>query len=240
MRRQFVAGVVIIGIGLLGAVPGCSRKPDPAAATPGTTPPAAATAPAMGSQVASQIGLGQLSGHTYTHDHFKLAVTLPEEWYIQKKSESDQLMEAGKSLTKQDANTQAVMQSAQQRTLALLSAFRHPPGTPVPFNESVIMLAENVAVLPGLKLGEDYLKLMQKSMAGMTLKYEFEPIESDFKIGSHPAGRLRVHLHVADKQIEQEYYAARVGDYFLVVILSYGDDEQQAAVRSILESLKAD
>src|SRR5580704_11068306 len=115
MRRQIVAGVVFVGIGLLGTMPGCSRTPDPA------------SAPAMGSQVASQIGLGQLSGHTYTHDHFKLAVTIPEEWYIQKKSESDQLMQAGTTLMKQDANTQAVVQSAQQRTLALLSAFRHPP-----------------------------------------------------------------------------------------------------------------
>jgi hypothetical protein len=74
----------------------------------------------------------------------------------------------------------------------------------------------------------------------MTLKTELEPIESDFKIGLHPAARLRVHMQVADKAVEQEYYAARTGDYFLVVVLSFGDDEQRDALRSILESLKAD
>ena len=181
----------------MGITSGCSRSPAPA----GTTA-------APGSQVASQIGLGQLSGHTYTHDHFKLAVTIPEEWYIQKKSEADQLAQAGAAAMKQDAHGQAVAQAAQQRTLTLLSAFQHPPGTPVEFNPSFIVLAENVSFLPGLKLGEDYLKLMGKSMSALTLKHEIEPIETGFKIGSHPAARLRIHLHVADKLVEQESYAA--------------------------------
>ena len=149
------------------------------------------------------------------------------------------MAQTGAALMK-DANTQAVMQSAQQRTLTLLSAFRHPPGTPVPFNESLIIVAEGVSFLPGIKGGKDYLKLMQQSMAGMTIKYEFEPIETGFKIGSHPAARLRAHMHMADKQLEQESYAARVGDYVLLVILSYGDDEQRETLRSILESLKAE
>ena len=240
MQSRVFACLCLVGIGLLCLTSGCSRAPAPAPASTVSAPPGAPNATPMGSQVASQIGLGRLSGHTYTHDHFKLAVTIPEEWYIQNRNESDQLMQVGTSMMKQDANTKAVTQSSQQRTLTLLSAFRHPPGTPVPSNESLIILAENVAFLPGLKLGEDYLKLMQQSMARMALKYEFEPIETGFKIGSHAAARLRVHLHVLDKLVEQEYYAARLGDYFLVVILSYGDDKQGAAVRTILESLRAD
>jgi hypothetical protein len=194
----------------------------------------------MGAQVASQIGFGQLTGHTYTHDHFKLAVTIPDAWYIQKKSESDQLAQAGQAVIKQDAQGQAVMQAAQQRTLTLLSAFRHPPGTPVPFNENLVIVAENLAFLPGLKEGEDYLKLSEKSLAALAIKYEVEPIETGFHIGSHPAARLRVHLHVQDKLVEQEQYAARFGDYFLLVLLSFGDDEQRDALRAILDSLKAD
>ena len=73
-----------------------------------------------------------------------------------------------------------------------------------------------------------------------TFKHELEPLETGFKIGSHPAARLRVHLHVADKLVEQENYAARVGDYFIVVMLSYGEEEQRDALRSILAALKAD
>jgi len=226
MHRHFVV-TAVVALGLLATLAGCSQKNSESAPATAGTP------------VAAQIGLGQLSGHTYTHDHFKLAVTLPEQWYIQSKTEADQLRQAGSTLMKQDANGQAIVQAAQQRTLTLLSSFRHPPGTPVPFNESLMILAENVAFLPGLKLGEDYLKLAQRSMGSMTLKHEFEPIQPGLKIGSHQAARLKTRLVAQDNAISQEYYAARVGDYFLVVILTYGDDAQRDALHVILDSLKA-
>ena len=237
MRSWIIAGLMAVGFCIAGFLSGCSRTADPPPAAGGAGGTGAAE---RGAPVAAQIGLGQFSGHTYTHDHFKLAVTLPDEWYIQKKSESDQLAQASEAVLKQNAQGQAVRQAAQQRTLTLVSAFRHPPGTPVPFNENLVILAENMAFLPGLKEGQDYLKLAEKSLAALSIKYEVEPIETGFKIGSHPAARLRVHLHVADKIVEQEQYAARFGDYFLLVLLSFGDDQQRDVLRGILESLKAD
>jgi hypothetical protein len=46
-------------------------------------------------------------------------------------------------------------------------------------------------------------------------------------------------MDVAGKKIHQEYYAARAGDYFLVVILSYIEDAERDGLRAILGSLKA-
>jgi hypothetical protein len=240
LRNLVVASLVACGIGCLTILAGCSQSQAPAPSPPSTIA-VPLSSPQMGSQVVAQIGLGQLSGHTYSHDHFKLAVTIPEEWYIQNRTESDQLTQLGASMMKPDAkNGQAVVQAAQQRTLTLLSAFRYPPGTPDLVNSSFIIVAENVAFFPGLTKGEDFLKLSQRSMGSMNLKYAFEPIETGFQIGSHPAARLRSHLQVLDYNVEQEMYAARLGDYFLMVILSYGKDEDPDAVRSILELLKAD
>jgi hypothetical protein len=235
MRRQYAVCRFLVGISVLGALWGCSRSPEPAVATPG----AASTATPAGGSVAAKIGAGQLSGHTYTHGHFKLSVEIPDDWYIQNKAETDQLAQQGAAVMKQDAGTQAMVQAAKQRTLTLLSAFRHPPGTPVPFNASFIITVEDVSLLPGIKSGEDYLKILEKSLSALTFKMEVEPIDSGFKIGAHAASRLRVHMHVGDRQVEQEYYGTRDGDYALIVILSYGDEEQGETLHAILDSLKA-
>jgi hypothetical protein len=227
MRSPLIQSLVLFAAGVFGIVSGCSKNP---------VPQGAAGAP-MGQQVAAQIGLGQLSGHTYTHEHFKLSVTIPEEWYIQKSSEADQLAKAGSTLIKEEAR--AAMDAAKQRTLNLVSAFKHPPGTPVPFNPNLIVMAENLAFLPGLKEGRDYLNLLQQSMANMTIKYEFDPVETGQKIGSLPAGRLQARAQIAGRNVNQEYYAARSGDYFLVVILTFSSDAERDALRTILTSMKA-
>jgi hypothetical protein len=238
MRTRIVVWIVFGGIGALAAISGCSPTSTPPATAPAASPPVAAAPTSMGSQVVGQIGLGELTGHTYAHQHFKLSVTIPDDWYIQKKSEIEQMTQAGSAMVK-DANTRAAAQAAQQRTLPLLSAFRHPPGTPGPFNPSMIVMAENVGFLPGLKQGQDYLRLIQQTMGGMAIKYDFDPIETGLKIGSLPADRLRSHTEIAGQKVNQEYYAARTGDYFLVVILSYSDDPDLESLRSILESTKA-
>ena len=238
----FPAALVLAGILALATFAGCDRAPSaPAAGNPATSAPAGSpvNATPLGGQVAERIGLGQLSGRTYTHPHFKLSLTIPEGWYIQTKSESDQLVRTGTSMVK-DPSMRAAAESAQQRTLNLLSAFRHPLGTPVPVNENLILTAENVAMLPGIKGGEDYLKIVEQQLRhGMAMKYETDPIEGGFKIGSYPAGRIMTHTEILGQQITQELYATRAGDYVLLVALSYGNDEQWEALQAILDSLTA-
>ena len=103
----------------------------------------------------------------------------------------------------------------------------------------MIVMAENVGFLPGLKQGQDYLQLIQKTMSGIAIKYDFDPIETGLKSGSLPADRLRAHTQIGGQKVNQEYYAARTGDYFLVVILSYSDDPDLETLRTVLESMKA-
>jgi len=225
MRSRIAVVFSLTSLWAVVAVTGCNQKP---ANQPGAP---------MGSQVVAQIGTGTLNGRTYTHDHFKMSVTIPDEWYIQNKTESDHLAEVGSTVMKEE--TKAAMQAAQQRTLTLLSAFRHAPGTPVPFNQSMMVLAENVAFLPGLKKGEDYLKVAQQTMANLTIKYEFDKIENGLKIGSLDADRLTAHTKMGGSTVNQEYYAARSGEYFIVVILTYATDEERDGLREILKAMKA-
>jgi hypothetical protein len=238
MRVKSVVCIVVVGMSVLTADSGCSQNSTPPAIAPAASPPGAAAPTPMGGQVIGQIGSGELTGHTYTHQHFKLSVNIPDEWYIQKKSEVEQMTQAGSAMV-QDPNTKAAALAAQERTLPLVSAFRHPPGTPGPFNSSMIVMAENVGFLPGLKQGQDYLQLIQKTMSGIAIKYDFDPIETGLKSGSLPADRLRAHTQIGGQKVNQEYYAARTGDYFLVVILSYSDDPDLETLRTVLESMKA-
>ena len=232
MRGQFVACFVVIGGCAICITAGCSQAESP--------PPApASTQSSAGSQVISDIGLGRLTAHTYTHDYFNLSVTIPDEWYIQNRRESDRLMQAGVAAFRPD--DQPAVQMSQQYTLNLLSAFRHPPGTPDVSNHSLMLMAEDVSILPGLKHGQDFLYTTRQSMAKITtIKFECGPIETGFKIGSLPAARMQVVIFdTSGQEVYQDYYAARRGDYFLAVVLSYSDDDELDSLLEIMESLKA-
>lgn len=196
--------------------------------------------PAPGARVLGEIGAGSVSQQTYTNDYFGLKITFPDEWYIQSREEFDELSQTGaEAITGSDKNLKVAVDAALAMTLNLVSAFEHPPGTPGLFNSNIGVVAERVKHLPGIKSGAEYLEITKQMLANAPLNYQFDAIEPNQKIGSLPAHCLPTHLQVGPQLVRQRYYAARHRDYVLVIITSYGTDEQLKKIEEILSQVLA-
>jgi hypothetical protein len=222
------SGKSVLALAALLAIAGCDQSASSSSSTA-----------APGARVREDIGTGALSGQTYTHDFFGLSVTIPDGWHISNQTENDELIEIGSDVAAAgDQGRKAVIRAAIPRTLMMITAFEHPPGTPVPFNANIIVMAESVRGLPGVKSGREYLQHLQTGLAGTELPYELDPIEEGHKLGTLAAHCLPAKLSVMGNTVKQRYYATRISDYAIAVILSYQSDEQLAALENIVTGMK--
>lgn len=233
MRTTFIARVVSVALIVVLGTLGC-QKPVPQSGNKAASEPE--------NKATSEVGYGTLAGHTYTNDYFGLTVSIPEDWYIQSREEAAEIAKIGKAAVLgngADPNLKSVVEATQATTLQLLSAFRHPPGTPGVSNSSVIVMAERVKHLPGIRSGAEYCAQLKQGLGMSALKSETDPVESGFKIGSLDAHCLPARMNVGTIVVHQRYYATRYKDYVLALIVSYNSDEELKVAEKILADIKA-
>ena len=233
MRTTFTACITSVGLIVVLGTLGCQEQM-PQSGGGATTQ--------SENKAASEVGYGTLAGHTYANDYFGLTVSIPEEWYIQSREEAEEIARIGQAAVLgkgADPNLKASVEATQSTTLQLLSAFRHPPGTPGVFNPSVMILAERVKHLPGIRSGAEYCAMLKQSLGLSAIKSESDAVESGLKIGSLDAHCLPARMNVGPIVVHQRYYATRYKDYVLALIVSYATDEERAAAEKILADIKA-
>ncbi len=233
MRTTFTACIASVGLIVVLGTLGC-QKPAPKAGDKAASQPE--------NKAASEVGYGTLAGHTYTNDYFGLTISIPDDWYIQSREEAEELSRIGTAAATAkgaNQNLKAAMEASQTRTFTLVSAFRHPPGTPGLFNSSVIILAERVKHLPGIRSGAEYCAQMKQGLEMTAMKYEFDAVESGLKIGSLDAHCLPARMNVGVIEVRQRYYATRYKDYVLALIVSYSNDAEREEAEKILADIKA-
>ncbi len=234
MRKTITACIAAVGLlNALGTL-GCGTS---------GTPPGATSVSQPENKASSEIGYGTLLGHTYSNDYFGLSVSIPDEWYIQNREEAAEVLRIGKAVTLGqgvDPNFKAAVEASQTNTLQLLSAFRHPPGTPgLVSNPTVSIIAERVKHLPGIRSGAEYCAMLKQSLGQSAIKTESDAVLSGLKIGSLDAHCLPARMTVGTIVIQQRFYATRYKDYVLAVIVSYSADEELLTAEKILSEIKA-
>ena len=191
------------------------------------------------SKPAEEIGLGSLDGKTYSHQHFNFQITFPDDWYIMGEAEQKELMEAGKRFaTSGNKQLEAAAQAAESQTLTLVSAFQHPPGTPVPSNSNIIIMAERVAHAPGIKSGADYLAHMQNTLRQTGMQPQFQPVERNQPVGSLTMDVLPMEMNVMLQTVRQRHHATRIKDYVLVIAVSHAGEEDLRELTEILNTIR--
>ena len=178
-------------------------------------------------------------GDVFEVDAFGMTVTKPQGWFAMNASEAQQLMEAGGAVTSAgNAQLEAVIENSKARTRNLFGFFEHEIGAPVDINPSVIAVAEDVRMAPGVKTGKDYFfhsrKLMQQSSVGYEIKDEYG-VRS---IGGVSFDRMDLMLTMNGVAVPQSYYAARRGDYILVFIETYSPEGDRAATGAVIDSIR--
>jgi len=197
----------------------------------------------VGCKKAAKVTMGKMSGNTYTNDYFGLTLEMPAGWTILDEETKKLVMGMGSEiLADGDAAKQKQLDLAQEKTLPLSIAFKHPLTYTSGPNPNIICMAEQVSklqLLMGIKTGADYIEAMKASLAEAPMEYTFGDEILTELVDGKTFYVLDVSADVGVK-IYQKYYAALVDEdrYVLSFVLSYTNDEEQAEVASVLSSVK--
>jgi hypothetical protein len=191
-----------------------------------------------GKKAADKIGYGTLENGIYRNEYFGMRVNLPKDWYALDDEARKALAQKGKKMIAgQDKNFEAALDASEPNILNLLVVYKHPPGTPVPSNPSLVCVAEKIGHLPGIKAGSDYLYHAKKLLERSQLKYDLaENIYSE-KIGGVSFDVLDTEIRVGAIRVQQKYYAAIMRGCALGIVLSSTTEEEQEALKQILAAM---
>lgn len=188
-----------------------------------------------------QVGRSEQSGDSFSNRFFGLHVAFPAGWHVQSDEETKLLMDIGNEVISGDnAELKSAMKSARPRTVNLFSVFKFPAGSPVPFNPSIICMAEDVSAFPGIQTGRDYLyhtrQLLKASNA--PLQPEEETIAAE--IGKRHFDGMNVTGTVGDITLHQRYFVTIDKGYALSFIVSFNSPEDEATLNEVLDSVRFD
>lgn len=182
---------------------------------------------------------GTFKGSTYNNAFFNLSVTLPEDWVIQTKEYSKKLQELGKDRI---AGNDEAMKKALERSIeqsgVLLTVFKYEVGSPVDYNPSFLLLAENIKMFPGVKKGSDYLfnvrKLLKRSpsAANYLFKEEFDQTT----VGGYPFYIMHIDAKSSLAEYSQDYYSTIKGNYAISFVITYSGTDQEKELDDIIKT----
>ncbi|NER14962.1 hypothetical protein GWK08_16010 [Leptobacterium flavescens] len=183
---------------------------------------------------------GSIENNIYSNDFFKLRLSLPENWVVQSKEQSEKLMELGKDLVAgDDQSLRRVIKASEVNSAQLLTVFKHELGAAVEYNPAFMLLAENIKHAPGVKSGKDYLfhsrNLLKRSQ--MQLEFVSDTFEL-VKIGGRDFYRMDIGIQAGGMIVKQSYFSTVINRFSLSFIYSYRTDEQKEELANVLQTLK--
>lgn len=189
-------------------------------------------------KASEEIDFGTFSNSVYTNKYFGVTVTIPPEWNIQSQESQQRLMKTGaRIMAGDDKNFKAIVKASELQTVNLFTVCEHPLGAPVPFNSSLLGMAEMVRELPGIKRGKDYLFQMRKTMEGGQIQFSFPKDVYSEQLGEVEFDVLDSEMKYSGKTIKQKYYSTIKKGYALCFILSFGTADEEVALRKILDTV---
>lgn len=189
-------------------------------------------------QTADEIDFGGITNSVYQNTYFGMSVTIPADWSIQDQTRQRELEATGsKMLYGDDPNKEAIVKASELKIVNMFAVFEYPLGSPVPFNPSVIALAENVREYPGIKTGKDYLYHAKQALMSGQMQFSFPKPEYSVQLGGNPFEVMPVQMTVGRTTVNQRYYVTIMKGYALSFIESYTSNDQETALQKILNSV---
>ncbi len=221
---------------LAGALAGCSP------ATPVAVKPSKPAEVAEVEAVAKPDVAVSQGGNVYRSEGVGLTVTAPEGWYVADEALMGKVMGVGLDIVTSDMErgTKAAMKAGVQRVGTVFFFLERAPGTPGDPPGSVMSVAEDVSMLPGIKRGTDYFFNMRRTLEQTQIQTEISDTYEQRMIGGQLFDRMDVTMHMSGMTIMQRHFAVRHGDRMVLFAESYQTPEQLAALDAVLDSIMLD
>jgi hypothetical protein len=194
---------------------------------------------ACSSKKEEAVNFGQYEDGVYTNSYFGIRVPLPDTWFVMDDESRQALMQQGSKIVSGDnKNIKAVMDAADLKSMNLLAAYAHPPGSAVETNPSIIVVAEKIGHLPGIKRGSDYHYHTKKLMAQSPLSVSYPNEVYEKSIGGVPFDVMEIKYDVPQGANYQKQYCTTMKNYALLVIITYQDDDGLMRLDDILATIE--
>lgn len=213
-----------------------ARAQGPSAGSGRTQPP---PRPALtGDQL---FALGRLDGLTYTNEHFGVTLTAPKGWTVIGLAELKAMREGAKAMFagEKDPKVRRQFEETVERTTALFSASKQPPGSAGSFNATLVCAAERVPTAI-VKTPRDYYTLMLNSMR-VSQELDAEVLEAfeTRRIGATDFGLFKLKLTTPRGVVIQKQLISIKPPYAFGIVLTYTEEADAAAFDEVLGSIRA-
>ncbi|MFB5675836.1 hypothetical protein ACE3NQ_09445 [Paenibacillus terreus] len=227
-------GVLTIFAGLLAA---CSDDRNNGSSEPVNTVPSKTESSQQASEEPRSIDLGKAEKGIYTNNYFGVSLSYPEEWHVLDTEALNEVAEVGSDTIQTDsALEKKSLEWAQKRVLNLFGASELPLSESTP-NTSVMVVAEKILKLQNINSGAEYLEASKKILMKSELPYEFEPIKP-VTVGGKTFAVMKASIDFGGNEIiTQYYYSILLDNYTFNIITTSYDDESQAVVQKIIDSV---
>lgn len=176
----------------------------------------------------------------YVNEFFGVEVKKPEGWFAQDPETTMKMnAQASGMMAGDNKQMKAIIDQSLKSTTPIFAFFESEPGAPVRTNPSVISVAENVSVMPGVKSGCDYLFHAQKLIEASPMNLKFAGGCQTTQVGAAKLGYLDASTNINGIQVKQRYYACVKGEHALSFIQTYFDEPSKAKVDGVVNSLVA-
>ncbi|MFM9279710.1 hypothetical protein [Paenibacillus jiagnxiensis] len=230
----FTYGVITLLAGLMAA---CSSDRNNSSSEPVNTVPAKTESNQQASEEPRSIDLGKAEKGTYINDYFGVSFSYPEEWHVLDAEALNEVVEVGSDMIQTDSALEKMsLKWAQKRVLNLFEASQFPLSESTP-NTSVMVVAEKILKLQNINSGAEYLEASKKILMKSELPYEFEPI-IPVTVGGKTFDVMKASIDFGGNEIiTQYYYSILLDNYTFNIITTSYDDESQAVVQKIIDSV---
>jgi len=164
---------------------------------------------------------GHIENNKYLNSFFGLELSLPNDWIVQSKEQTENLAKMGKDLVAgDDKNMKAVINAAEINSANLLAIFKHEVGTAVDYNPNFMLVAENLKNAPGIKNGSDYLFQSRQLLKHSQIQYDY--IDENFKkeiINNQEFYLMNCSLNYMGLNINQRYYSTIQNGFCISAII---------------------
>ena len=184
------------------------------------------------------IDFGKFENNVYSNNYFNMQISIPQSWYVMDDEMRIELMKkAVKTVVGDNENLQAVAKASDLKNLSLLLASEKPPGSPVASNPSLLVMAEKIKHLPGIKRGSDYHFATKKIFENSAVK-PFYPREIyETSLGTLHFDVMDMTFKMGQTKYFQKQFAAIYKDYALLIALNYRDEAGLKKLEKVLQSV---
>jgi hypothetical protein len=183
---------------------------------------------------------GKIEKNIYLNSFFRIEMEIPQGWAISSKQQNKRLRKLGEKIfAGDDKSLKTLIDANSINTAYLLTVFRYALGTPVDFNHSFMLVAENLRQSPGVKKASDYLFHARRLMKQSKLKYNIDGgMFEKAVIDGQDFYIMKVYTTYMGMRIYQRYYSTIKNGFSINFIMSYTKETAKQELFNVLNTLK--